>query len=359
MRVAVVDVAAEKGGALSVLNDFVEVLTATEDKENEWFIITSVVSTCENDNIHNIQFPETKASWLHRLWWEHAKLPKLLEDLRIDIVVSMQNNGLPIKESIRQIVYFHNILFIQNDYNFSFRKKPERIYAVYSKILAPYIRHSWKKADVIVVQGHSMKEQLSAYFPKNRIYICEPEVKTNQVNEKTRHKIKGFLYPASALVYKNMEVIVEAIKRMEQKGESVEVLFTISGTENQYAKKISDMAKFTKGIKLIGYQDRQSILKKYQAYGLIITSRLESFGMPIAEAMTCQTVVVALDMPYVRDQIETSHYNRAYIAKNDPDDLAKTMQFALRDEKEGNYHVNDKKNGGMHHMIHIIKEMRE
>lgn len=358
MRVAVVDVAAEKGGALSVLNDFVEVLTADEKAKHEWFIITSIVSTHESGNVHNIRFPETKTSWLHRIWWEYTKFPRLLENLKIDLVVSMQNNGLPMKGGIRQIVYFHNVLLIQNNYRFSFRKKSERIYAVYSKLLAPYIRHSWKKTAAIVVQGQSVKEQLGRYFPENRIYVCEPEIKINAAPNRAKCGIKGFIYPSSALVYKNMEIIVEAVEEMERKGESIEILFTISGTENPYARKILNMAKSTKGIKLIGYQDRQSILEKYQQYGLIITSRLESFGMPILEAMACQTVVVALDMPYVRDQIKTSCYNRAYIAQNSPDDLARAMGLAMRDENKGNYRIDDQKNRGMRQLLHIIKEMR-
>lgn len=355
MRIAVVDVAAQNGGALSVLNDFVDALLEQESgTENEWYIITSVVSTREAENIHNIKCPEVKRSWLHRLWWEYSTFRRLVKRLKIDIVFSLQNNGLPVKK-VKQVVYFHNVLLVQNNCKFSFFVGAERIFAIYSRILGPYIRYSWKNADAIIVQGNSVKDQVSRYFSKKQIYVCKPNVIIGS-GAVSKGKVRGFIYPATAMIYKNFELIVEAVKQLELAGTRTEVLFTITGDENQYAEKIKREAAQTKSIKLIGYQTRETILQKYLEYGLIITSRLESLPVPILEAMNYQTAIVALNLPYVKDIVQSVHYNRIYIAQNDADSLASTMSDALNDENIGNYVLKDEEDS-MRQLINIIKRV--
>ena len=354
MRIAVVDVAAQSSGALSVLNDFVDTLVEQESgTEDEWFIITSIVDTNEANNIHNIKYPEIKRSWLHRLWWDYSSFRRLVKKLKVDLVFSLQNNGLPTKK-LKQVVYFHNVLLVQHSFKFSFRVKAERILAIYSRILGPYIRYSWKNADAIIVQGDSVKQQVGRYFPMSQIYVCKPKVKMEQQTIAVG-KIKGFIYPATALKYKNFEMIIEAVKKLEEAGRQTEILFTISGNENTYAERIKKEAEKTKSIKLIGYQNREFILEKYKEYGLIITSRLESFPVPIREAMCCQTVIVALDLAYVLDFTQSALYNRLHIAQDNIDSLVLAMQEALSDEEKGNYVLKDEEDS-MKQLINILKE---
>lgn len=355
MRIAVVDVAAQDSGALSVLNDFVATLVAQEtDSEDEWFILTSVVRVPEATNIHNIQFPWIKKSWFHRLWWEYFVFRRWIRESNIDVVFSLQNNGLPVK-NVKQVVYLHNVLLIQNSCKFSFLSRAERMLAVYSRILGPYTRRSWKHADMLVVQGDSVKKQVSRFYSEDRIYICamNPNI---DFDVKPAQKSKGFIYPAKALSYKNFELIIDAVKRMELNGEEPEVLFTITGDENAYARKIRKKAEGVKGIKFIGYQDRKLLLEKYREYGLIITSRLESCPVPLWEAMKCGTVIVALRLGYVIDFANAACYNKLHIAEDDVESLAMKMREALLDEKEGESAV-DNEHTGAKKLINTVKKL--
>lgn len=353
MRIAVVDVAAQVGGALSVLYDFVDRLIECEGKsENEWYIITSVVETKESEHVHNLKFPEVKHSWFHRLWWEYTTFKRLVKELHIDIIFSLQNNGLPVKH-VKQIVYMHNVLLVQNKVRFSWLEPTGRALAVYSYFLAPYVRYSWRYADKIIVQGNSVKEQVGKFFSKEKVFVCMPDMKWEKGNEATE-EIEGFIYPTTAMPYKNIELIVRAVKKLENEGKKIEVFITIGGDENYYAERIKRESSETKGIHLIGYQERQYILDSYRNLGLLIVSKLESFPIPILEAMNSQTVIVALDLPYVKNHPSVTDYNRLYIAQENADDLATVLYKAKQDKKKGNYVCSVEENG-IDKIIELLK----
>ena len=336
MNIAVIDVAAESGGALSVLNDFANFIYEN-DTENNWYFYTSVVDIREKENIHNIKNPNIKKSWFHRLWWEYFSFPKLMKENNIDLVISLQNNALP-KGKWKQIVYFHNVLLLQKAGTFSFKNKSERRYAIYSNILGPYIRHTWKNADLIIVQGNHVRNAIKEWNIDIPIEVVTPELNIEIIDNK--NTIKGYIYPAFPNTYKNFESIIEAVKILNLREINVEIIFTIDGTENEYSKSIFDMAKGVKNIKCVGKLTRDEVLSYYENYGLIMTSKIESFGMPIMEAKSHNTVIVGLNFPYVEEL--TSGYNRSYIVPED--DLQSAIVNGLNDNNIGNYTPN-KKNG--------------
>lgn len=60
MRIAIVDVAAESGGALSVLMDFLNYLHSIDDDKNEYYIFVSQSIEIENNKFHVVIKPEIK-----------------------------------------------------------------------------------------------------------------------------------------------------------------------------------------------------------------------------------------------------------------------------------------------------------
>lgn len=350
MNIAVVDVAANEGGALSVLKDFCDTLCNLTDEDNEWYIITSVVDIEENRFIHNIKYPEIKKSWKKRMQWEKQVLPKLLADLKIDIVFSLQNNAFQ-KGSYKQIVYLHNVLMLQKFGMFIDFKPYNRNLAIRTNILAPYIRNTWKNADKMIVQGKSVKEQLSRYYHKKDIEVVRPNVQCAAEVRNVARQIKGYIYPTSGFSYKNIEAIIEAERTLNSKGVMVEVLVTIDGTENGYTKAIVESAKDVGGIKFIGIQSRERLFQLYKDYGLLMTSKLESFGVPIIEAMMVGTVVVGIARPYFLEL--TKGYERCYCADQESD-LAKLMQEGLLNSLIGNYAYQEE---GWIKVIDIIKNL--
>lgn len=349
MNIAVVDVAAESGGAVSVLEDFIDTVVSNEGND-EWFIVTSVVKTRETKQIHNIRFPEVKRSWGRRLIWEYMKFPRIVKQYKIDIVLSLQNNAMPIIRK-PQVVYFHNVLLSQQNVRFSFRKKDERLYAVYTRFLAPYIRRSWRRANKIITQSVSVRNQVQRYVEGDKIEVCRPRLRMDNLR-RTRNRIKGYIYPATPQSYKNFEAVIFAASKLEEITAGVEILLTIDGNENEYAKKIKELAAGINCVKLIGFLNRNKVLEKYSEYGLVITSKMESYGIPILEAMVAGTVIAGVDRDYIREHAEYTGYNRIYLSEGDRD-LFHAMLEGMQDDQESNYKMPE--NDGMAQAIEIVK----
>ena len=107
MRTLVYDVAADSGGAATVLQSFYEEFK--KDTENEYIFVLSVYELPETDNIKVLNFPEVKKSMLHRLYFDHFVAHKLVKKYKADRVLSLQNIELP-HTNVPQTVYEHNAL---------------------------------------------------------------------------------------------------------------------------------------------------------------------------------------------------------------------------------------------------------
>ena len=348
MNIAVIDVAAIIGGALSVLNDFCDEIKKNARDGEQWYIITSVVDIEENSFVHNIKFPEIKKSWLHRLKWERIVFPKLMKELDIDVVFSLQNNALP-KGSYKQVVYFHNVLLIQKWGSYLTKENIKNKIAIYVNILGPYIRNTWKQANIIIVQGISVKNMMLKFVNRNKIKVIRSRVNVPDEYKDKAGMIKGYIYPTSAFNYKNIESIIEAEKILNGQGKDIEILVTIDGSENEYAKRIVNNAKKVRGIKFIGWQQREHLYDLYAKYGLIQVSKLESLPVPILEAKKIGTVIVGLNEPYVVEAV--GEYKRALIASN-IEELCKNLEKGLDLEKG---HISEDTCGGWLEVISTIR----
>lgn len=349
MNIAVIDVAAESGGALSVLNDFCDELRKIETKDH-WYIVTSVVKIDETEYLHNIRIPGIKRSWFHRIFWEKFCFSKLMREQKIDVVVSLQNNALP-KGNWKQVVYFHNVLLLKHNISFSFFKGEERPFFIYSKILGPYIRRTWKNADKMYVQTENVKRLVGESGFRGDVEVVLPDANIKGKIEYARKKIRGYIYPVAAISYKNHMAIIRAVEKINKDKIRTEILFTIDGSENKYANQIVERSKKVPGIQCVGKMSRDKLFQCYSNYGVVMASKIESFGMPLLEAKMFQTVIVALDYPYARELL--SDYNRAYLTTEDK--LGEAILNGMKDMQQGNYVSN--KRTGWEKMICSVKEM--
>ena len=107
MRILVYDVAADSGGAATVLQSFYEEFL--QDTENEYLFVLSVYELPETDHIRVLNFPWVKRSPLHRMYFDHFVAHRLVKRYHADKVLSLQNIELP-HAGVPQIVYEHNAL---------------------------------------------------------------------------------------------------------------------------------------------------------------------------------------------------------------------------------------------------------
>lgn len=300
MRIAVVDVPAENIGALSVLEEFYKCVK-TQGTEHEWFFFLSTPKLKECTHITVFNYPWIKKSWLHRLWWELLLAGRKINAIKPDLVFSLQNIAITNVDA-KQVLYLHLSIPFQSQKKFSFFKKEERLLAVYQYIIGDLIKKSIKRVDLVITQTETMKKEVMKKIPNTskKILVIPPRENIEGISkvdykDGERRILNKFFYPASAFIYKNHEVIINAVRLLKAKGiDDFEVILTITSDENLYSKKISHLAKgMEENIKFTGYLKREEILHMYQNFVLIMPSYIESFGIPILEGMSARAIILA------------------------------------------------------------------
>ncbi len=319
MRIVVNDIAASKGGALSVLKDFYNCIKEN-DKENEWIFLLGDSYLEETGNIKVIILPQVKKSSLKKLWFDFFSGKKYIGKLKPDVVVSLQNI-ITFGLKIPQIVYIHQSIPFQNQKEFSFLKGNERKLAVYQHLIGRIIKRSAKFADKIIVQTEWMKKAVcqKANTSSEKIYVVTPNIKIPSDIEFGKYNCKSFFYPTSNSIYKNNGCIFKACESLNKSGiQDFSVDMTI--------KDIS-----ISNISAIGYIPREEVLKRYTESTLVFPSYIESFAYPLAEARRFGAIILASDCDFSREVL--SGYSNAYFFNPfKPEELAELMKKVMSGE---------------------------
>lgn len=304
MKIAVFDVPAEHGGALTILEMYYN--EACLDKENEYIFILSTPKLEEHHNVKVINFPWIKKSWIHRLFFDYFVSPSLIKKIKPGKILSLQNTIVRnYKYKIHQVVYLHQALpFIEKKFkiNESFK------FWMYQNVISRLIIDSLKKADNVIVQTAWMKKaciDVSNIDPQ-KVEIIAPKVLIN-IKEKfeinTERIIKHFIYPASGLKYKNHEIIIDAVSKINHK--NIKIYFTLNGNENDHIKslkKIIDDKKLP--IEFIGHNKLEEIYKMYQFCTLLFPSYIETYGLPLLEAKMHETPIIASNCAFSKEILD-------------------------------------------------------
>ena len=85
MRIVVNNIAASKGGAMTVLKDFYNCV-CENDKENEWIFLLGDKYFEETENVKIITLPEIKKSSIKKVMFDFFKGKKFIHNLKPDVV---------------------------------------------------------------------------------------------------------------------------------------------------------------------------------------------------------------------------------------------------------------------------------
>ena len=300
MNILVYGVAAESGGALSVLKDFYEQFK--KKKENHYYFVVSTPHLEECDNITVLRFPEIKKGWGHRLFFEYLKAPQLVKKYKIDEVFSTTNTILPFVK-VNQILYLHNSLPF-SEYRFKWNEN--HLFWIYQNIIARFIYHSLERADHIITQTKWMKNAVidQCGIPEGKIEVQTPPIDDSMVkpyHPTGRETI--FFYPAAPFSYKNHRLIIEACKILKSREiTDWQVLLTLNANGSPYERELAAVAKdFRLPVKFIGFLSREEVFDWYSKSVLLFPSYIESFPLPLMEAMLTGAPILASDMPFSRE----------------------------------------------------------
>lgn len=325
MNIAVMDTAAESGGALSVLSDYVDYLRNNLNS-NKWFIFTNA-NIIGGNNIYIIKCDFPKKSWIHRLVWDNFKTKLLFKQYKIDCIVSLQNTGF-IFTKIPQIVYFHNVLLLENNKKYSLLKKEERLYGLYTTLISRYTKISLKKVNYVISQTETVKRNLEDKWDLSKVVCIKPNVNIPGINDVIKtEEIKGLIYPAAPEKFKNHIEIIKCVKDNYEwfRNRNFDIIFTINGKENETSKFLLSEAKGFDNIRFVGYLSRNNVLELYKKYGLIINSEMESFPIPFIEAMSYGAPIISAKYDYALE-ILNDYDNKLYFEIHNQKSMFSTIR---------------------------------
>lgn len=318
MKTLVIDVAAEYGGALTILNQFLSEFK--NDKNNQYVIVLSTIEYEDSDNIKYEYYKWVKKSHLHRLFFDVFIVSKLVKKYRPDKIISLQNCAYHIK-NIPQDVYFHNALPIsEKQYTILESKK----LWIYQQIIGRIIRRSLKYASTIIVQAEWIKKALISkwFIDGTKIKLKRPNIDSPQKIQIYNPKV--LFYPANGNLYKNHITLIKALIPLWKKYKGPEIHFTgeIKKLPISCQKLLND-PKYP--VKFLGTLSKDEMLEEYSSSILVFPSYIETIGLPLIEAKSLGSVIIASDCEYAREAVG-NYKNISYFSSFNVNELTEIIE---------------------------------
>lgn len=322
MRIVVNDIAASKGGALTVLKDFYNCVREN-DTENEWIFLLGERILEETDNIKVMTLPAIKNSRIKKLVFDLFTGRKFMKKLQPDVIFSLQNT-IVFGMKTPQLIYLHQSIPFQTVKKFSFFKGSERAIAIIQYLIGSVIKKSVKACDKVIVQTKWMKEAVckQCRVPEDKVLRVPPTVADISAYNTARPFYKNrFFYPTAPAIYKNNDAIFKACDVLRQTQGDFDVTLTLPDT---YSRS---------NVRCVGRLPYGEVIEKYAESTLIFPSYIETFGFPMAEARKVGTIVLASDCPFSREVLE--NYENAYFFDPfKPEELAALMERVMTGDIE-------------------------
>ena len=191
------------------------------------------------------------------------------------------------------------------------------------------------KNDFIVVQQNWLREAFSNMYSldKKKIIVAVPRSANVQIKHKEKEEatsICTFFFPCYPRSFKNIEVICKACEILEKKDNAkYNVLLTLKGNENRYAKLLYKQYSSLKTITFGGLLSYEEVYEKYNKIDcLIFPSKLETWGLPISEFMAFDKPMLIADLPYAHETAAGAKYV-AFFNPDTPKMLADRMSEVI------------------------------
>jgi glycosyltransferase involved in cell wall biosynthesis len=321
------------GGPLSVMQDC---LSHADNYLSSHYRIIALVHNKELfkeiKNIEFIEFPKSVSSYLYRLYYEYVYFKKISLRYNPSLWLSLHDISPNVKADIRA-VYCHNPAPF---YSLSFKEfwlEPK--FALFNFFYQYLYAINIKKNQFVIVQQEWLRKKFNTLYSVNNVIVAHPEVKFNLISQKAplhshNTNFYHFFFPTLPRVFKNIELICEAVKILKSKNLSCfEVTLTIDGTENRYAQSLFNQYNYLNMIHFIGRQTRDKVIEIYQNTDcLIFPSKLETWGMPITEFQNFNKPILLADLEYAHET--AGNYEKTvFFNPLDSHDLAKKMEKAI------------------------------
>lgn len=306
MNILVMDVAAETGGALTILHTYIEKFRAIPS--NTYYVCVSCPGIESKGNIIVLNFPWVKKSWFHRLWFDYRTAIQLVNNYKIDEVFSLQNILVHVKK-IPQDLYLHQSMpFAEKKFSI----QENFIFWMYQNVISIFIYQSIKKARKITVQTKWMKEAVINRCKVNgeKVLVEPPPLPERSYGQyESSGEIYHFFYPAAPHLYKNHILIFQAVPYLVEKGITNFCITFTFDIKNLPAECKHLYEQYKDYFCLSGQLSYEDVLMKYSNCALLFPSYIESYGLPLLEAMYSGSPILASDCNFSHEILD--NYRKA------------------------------------------------
>ena len=333
-KIVVSAVNIRKGGTLTILRQCLGYLSG-EAAAGRMEVIALVHDRrlCDFPGIRYIEMPDTVGSWGRRLRAEYRDMLAISRQLQpIDLWLSL-HDATPRVEARRQAVYCQT--------SFPFYRWQWRDWLMDWKIPVFAMMTRWvyrrgvHRNHWLIVQQQWLREGLSRMLgvPADRFIVAPPPRNIEKpAIEPRRFDRPTFFYASTPDCHKNFETLLRAAALLESQlgADAFQVVLTVDGTENRYARWLKKRWGGLKTVHFEGLMDRERLFATYAGSDcFLFPSAVETWGLPISEAMTYGKPMILSDLPYAR---ETSAGSRqtAFFPCRDARALASLMAAFLR-----------------------------
>ena len=306
------------GGPLSILRDCLIALNTYFLEQYEVVAIVHKKNTFEVEfpNIILLEFPKIKSSWFRRLRFEYFTCYQLSKKIKPFLWLSL-HDITPNVIASRRAVYCHNPSpFYKTSI---FEAKIELPFFLFSKFYRWLYKINIKKNNYVIVQQQWTREYFKKNYGVQNVIVAQPGEKVFKNFKKTEKgsnvKFK-FFFPALPRVFKNFEIVYEAVKLLNNTRNDFEMILTILEKDNKYTNFLFNKYGTISNLNLIGVQDQEKVMAMYANVDcLIFPSKLETWGLPITEAKGFDLPILVADLPYAHETI--GNYNNVTFFKTD------------------------------------------
>ena len=297
----------------------------------------------KNDSKKTIRFPSVKFFFQPEMRFAFPysqKALKLIEKINLDIVhshdpfsIGLFGLWLAKRKKIPYVHTYHTLYpeYIHYIWETKFTKE-------WSKILS---RKFCNKCDSIIAPSTKIKNYLKKWGTSKPIEIIPTGINIEEFKEKngeiTKFKNKYKISSNDKLLIfigrigkeKNIGLLIRTIKKVKNK--NVKLLIAGNGPYKTELLKLAKKVGVENKILFLGYLPRKEVIAAYKSsYIFIFSSKSETQGLVIAEAMTAGLPVIAVSDLAIADMVKDK--KNGYLVKSDVDEFAEKIDKLLKDK---------------------------
>ena len=307
-------------------------------------------SEAQARRVQNDNFRIVKANVRWHTLEEQLRLPAILNKERLDLV-HFPYFSVPIFYNKPFVVTIHDLIL----HNFPTGLASTLPLALYQLKLFGYkfvISQAARRAEKIITVSDATKKEIVDHLGvnKDKVVVIYEGVETSSKfkvqSSKLQLKVKNyFLYVGNAYPHKNLDRLIEAFDLfchpeasaegshgilLRQLADQNDTKLVLVGKEDYFYRKLKEKVKrmgLSDSIIFYGEATDEELLSLYKkALALVMPSLMEGFGLPALEAMANKCLVLASDIPSLREVCGSS---AIYFNPYDIDDMVEKMKIVL------------------------------